>query len=192
MKGYPLLKVRDGNIETFSIKQLRSLLNAPNKRRFTGVRDYTYLLLLLETGIRLSEATAIQVEDVKQSEGVIFVRHTKNDFHRYVPIQAKMKEQLRRYMRLRGTCETNNLFVTLDGGAMQRQGLQSGHCPYCACRGNFIAGLPPNYLQLPPKVITSPEYENYDEGEMAAPCLFPRPRTTGARRLGEVEQRELF
>lgn len=124
MERYPLLKVRDGNIETFSLKQLRSLLNAPNKRTFTGVRDYTYLLLLLETGLRLSEATAIQVEDVKLSEGTIFVRHTKNDFHRYVPIQSKMREQLRRYMRLRGTCESNNLFVTLDGEGMQRQALQ--------------------------------------------------------------------
>lgn len=124
MKGYPLLKVRTGNIETFSLKQLRSLLNAPDKRTFTGVRNYTYMLLLVETGLRLSEATAIQIEDVKLSEGVIFVRHTKNDFHRYVPIQAKMREQLRRYMRLRGTCESNNLFVTLDGEAMQRQALQ--------------------------------------------------------------------
>ncbi|ASN06856.1 tyrosine-type recombinase/integrase [Virgibacillus necropolis] len=124
MAKYPLMKVRDGNIETFTLKQLRQLLNAPDKRTFTGVRDYTFMLLLIENGLRLSEATAIQLEDVKLSEGVIFVRHTKNGFHRYVPIQSKMKEQLRRYMRLRGTCETSNLFVTLDGEAMQRQALQ--------------------------------------------------------------------
>lgn len=124
MKGYPLLKVRDGNIQTFSMKQLRALLNATDKRTFTGVRDYTYMLLLLETGIRLSESAAILVEDVKMSEGVIFVRHTKNNFHRYVPIQAKMKEQLKRYLRIRGTAETEHLFVNLDGEAMQRTALQ--------------------------------------------------------------------
>ncbi len=124
MRGYALLKVRTGNIEAFSMKQLRQLLNAPDKRTFTGVRDFTYMLLLIETGIRLSESAQILVEDVKLSEGVVFVRHTKNNFHRYVPIQAKMKEQLRRYMRLRGTCETEHLFVTLDGEAMQRAALQ--------------------------------------------------------------------
>ncbi|GIP64027.1 hypothetical protein J32TS6_25820 [Virgibacillus pantothenticus] len=96
MNDNPLLKVRSGNIETFTIKQLGALLNAPNKRTFTGVRDYTFMLLLLETGLRLSEATAVLVEDVKLAEGLVFVRHTKNDFHRYVPIQAKMKEQLKR------------------------------------------------------------------------------------------------
>lgn len=124
MKGYPLLKVRKGNIEAFTMKQLRQLLNAPNRRTFTGVRDYTYILLLLETGIRLSESASILVEDVKLSEGVIFIRHTKNNLHRYVPIQAKMKEQLRRYLKLRGTCETNHLFITIDGEAMSRSGLQ--------------------------------------------------------------------
>lgn len=124
MKAYPLLNVRSANIETFSLAQLRKLLNAPDRRTFTGVRDYTYMLLLLETGVRLTESAAILVEDVKLSEGVVFIRHTKGNMHRYVPIQAKMKEQLRRYLRIRGTCETNHLFVTLDGRAMSRHSLQ--------------------------------------------------------------------
>lgn len=124
MEKYPLLKVRDGNIETFSIPQLRRLLNAPDRRTFTGLRDYTFMLLILETGLRLSEVTAIEVDDVKLSEGQIFVRHTKGHLHRYVPIQAKMREQLRRYMKIRGTCDTNRLFVTIDGTPMSRHSLQ--------------------------------------------------------------------
>lgn len=124
LKKYPLLKIRDGNIETFSMKQLRQLLNAPDRRTFTGLRDYTFMLLLLETGLRLSEVTAVQIDDVKLPEGQIFVRHTKGHMHRYVPIQAKMKEQLRRYMRIRGTCETERLFVTIDGEPMARSALQ--------------------------------------------------------------------
>ena len=124
MKKYPLLRERKGNIETFSLKQLRQLLNAPDKRTFTGLRDYTYMLLLLETGIRLSEAAGILLEDVKLSEGTIFIRETKNHFHRYVPIQARMKEQLRRYLKIRGTCETDHLFVTIDGTPMKRGALQ--------------------------------------------------------------------
>lgn len=124
MKGFPLLKVRAGNIEAFSLQQLRELLNTPDKRTFTGLRDYTFMLLIIETGLRLSEITAIELEDVKLSEGQIFVRHTKNHLHRYVPIQSKMKEQLKRYMRIRGTCETERLFVTIDGTAMKRNALQ--------------------------------------------------------------------
>lgn len=121
---YPLLQVRKGNIETFTMQQLRKLLNTPDKRTFTGIRDYTYMLLLLETGLRLSEVAEVRIEDIKFSENQIFVRHTKNGFHRYVPITEKMKQQLRRYLKIRGTCETDYLFVTIDGKAMKRQALQ--------------------------------------------------------------------
>ncbi|MCE7792630.1 tyrosine-type recombinase/integrase [Salipaludibacillus sp. CUR1] len=124
MHKYPLMKERRGNIETFTIKQIKALLNTPDLNTFTGQRDYTFMLLLLETGIRLNEATGILAEDIKMSEGVVFIRQTKNHFHRYVPIQSKMKEQLRRYLKIRGTCETEHLFVTLDGKPMTRSSLQ--------------------------------------------------------------------
>ena len=124
MKKYPLLKIRDANIETFSMKQIRQLLNAPNRRTFTGLRDYTLMLLLLETGLRLSEVAAVHIDDVKLAEGQIFVRHTKGHLHRYVPIQTKMRQQLRRYMKIRGTCETESLFVTIDGEPLARRSIQ--------------------------------------------------------------------
>lgn len=124
MEKYPLLKVREGNVETFTLKQLRQLLNAPDRRTFTGLRDYTLMLLLLETGLRLSEVTEIRLDDVKLAEGQIFVRHTKGHMHRYVPIQAKMREQLRRYIKIRGTCETDYLFVTIDGTPLKRSSIQ--------------------------------------------------------------------
>ncbi|MGP4061821.1 tyrosine-type recombinase/integrase [Halobacillus sp. H74] len=124
MERYPLLRERKGNVETFSMKQLRQLLNAPDRRTFIGQRDLTYMLLCVETGIRLNEAAGLLVEDVKLAEGSIFIRQTKNHFHRYVPIQSKMKEQLRRYLTLRGTCETDQLFITLDETALKRAAMQ--------------------------------------------------------------------
>ncbi|MFC7062762.1 tyrosine-type recombinase/integrase [Halobacillus seohaensis] len=124
MRKYPLLKDRKANIETFNLTQLKKLLNSPDLRTFTGQRDYTYLLLLVETGLRLNEVAGVLVEDVKLSEGQIFVRNTKNHLHRYVPIQSKMKEQLSRYLKIRGTCETGHLFVTIDETRMTRNALQ--------------------------------------------------------------------
>ncbi|MFJ8244762.1 tyrosine-type recombinase/integrase [Peribacillus asahii] len=124
MEKFPLLRERKGNVETFTVKQLQALFNAPDRRTFTGQRDYTFLLLLLETGMRLNEASGLLVEDVKLSEGLVFIRQTKNHFHRYVPIQAKMREQLKRYIQIRGTAECEHLFVTIDGTPMQRAALQ--------------------------------------------------------------------
>ena len=131
MHKYPLLKVRSANVQTFSMKQLKQLFNAPDKRTFTGQRDYTFMLILLDTGIRLNEATGILLDDVKLSEGTIFIRNTKNHFHRYVPISAKVQAQISRYLKIRGTCETDSLIVTIDETAMTRHGLQKivpKHC----------------------------------------------------------------
>nr|WP_246407173.1 tyrosine-type recombinase/integrase [Geomicrobium halophilum] len=124
MQKYPLMKERRSNVETLTTSQVKRLLNAPDLRTFTGQRDYTFLLLVLETGVRLNEAAGMLVEDVKLSEGQIFVRNTKNHFHRYVPIQEKMKQQLKRYIQLRGTCETEHLFVTIEEQALSRSHLQ--------------------------------------------------------------------
>ena len=68
-----ILRERVGNIEAFTVKQLQALLNAPDRRTFTGQRDYTFMLLLLETGIRLKEAEGKLVEGVKLSEGLVFI-----------------------------------------------------------------------------------------------------------------------
>lgn len=87
---FPLVRDRKNHVETFTVKQLHALLNATDKRTFKGQHDYTFMLLLLETGIRLNEASGILVEDVKLSEGLIFIRNTKKHYHRYVPIQAKI------------------------------------------------------------------------------------------------------
>lgn len=124
MEKYPLLKIRANYVETFTVKQLQQLLNAPDRRTFTGLRDYTFMLLLLDTGLRLSEAAAIEVKDVKLAEGLLFVRHTKGHMHRYVPLSAKMRAQLQRYIKIRGHAETDRLFVTLDGEPMSRYSLQ--------------------------------------------------------------------
>ena len=40
------------------------LFNQPNLRSFVGVRDYTLMLLLLETGIRVSELEGVCIQDI--------------------------------------------------------------------------------------------------------------------------------
>lgn len=129
-KNYPLVKDNAGHIETFSLKQVKALLAAPNKRTFTGQRDYTLMLLLLETGVRLNEVAQMNVEDVRLDEGAVLVREAKNRFARSVPIQSKMREQMRRYLKLRGTADTEALFVTLDGEPLRRRSIQTQIAKY--------------------------------------------------------------
>ncbi|MGX5621290.1 tyrosine-type recombinase/integrase [Bacillus cereus] len=50
------LKESQDNIEALSIDQLKTLLKQPNQRTYTGFRDYVLMMLLADTGMRISEA----------------------------------------------------------------------------------------------------------------------------------------
>ncbi|WP_027091951.1 tyrosine-type recombinase/integrase [Cohnella thermotolerans] len=48
----------------FTEAEVERILQQPNLRRFTGLRDYIIMLLLLDTGIRLSELSALLLSDL--------------------------------------------------------------------------------------------------------------------------------
>ncbi|WP_342540076.1 tyrosine-type recombinase/integrase [Heyndrickxia sp. FSL K6-6286] len=120
-----LLRERRKVIETFTRDQINKLLNAPDLKTFTGVRDYTILLILLETGIRASELIGIETDDIQWEDSMILIRNTKGHRERLVPFQSKMKTQLKKYLKIRGQCETDALFVTIDGTPLSKRQLQN-------------------------------------------------------------------
>lgn len=54
------------------------------------------LRLLLDTGLRISEALALRIEDVR--DGIVYVRHGKGDRERVVPYGRSLDAALRRYL----------------------------------------------------------------------------------------------
>ncbi|GIN27937.1 recombinase XerD [Bacillus licheniformis] len=108
-----LLKQKKEVVETFSRDQLKDLLRQPDLGTFTGFRDYTIMLLLIETGVRVRELTDICVKDIRWEDSQIRI-DGKGYKERLVPIQATMKRQLRKYVQIRGDVPNEALFVTID------------------------------------------------------------------------------
>lgn len=149
-----LLRDREPIITTYSTKQIKQLLSACDLQTFVGVRDYTVFLLLYDTGIRLSELTGIEVDDVYFVEEVIKIRSTKNNFERFVPLQKTLAAQLRSYLKIRGVCESNALFVTLDGTPISNRQTQNRFTYY----GNKV-GL--NNMRNSPHTMRHTFAKNY-------------------------------
>ena len=124
-KDVSLLKDKRNVIETFTKKDLRAMFSACDLTTFTGVRDYTIMLFLLETGIRLKELIQINVQDVDLDAGQVLVTDPKNQLERYVPIGATTCKQLRTYLRLRGYLETDALFVSVNNERLSRAQIQN-------------------------------------------------------------------
>lgn len=109
----PVLKAEKVIIQAFSEEEIARLLRQPDQSTFTGLRDYTVMLLLLETGMRISELVGIQMADVHIRDGNVLV-HGKGSKQRLVPIQSKMRQALQKYTKERGNALTDALFVTID------------------------------------------------------------------------------
>jgi len=99
------------------------LLRQPAQRTFTGLRDHTIMLLLLETGIRISELVSIALSDIHLREGTILV-NGKGAKQRWVPIQSKMRQVLQKYILERGSTLTDALFVTVDNTPLAISSIQ--------------------------------------------------------------------
>lgn len=124
MENVSLLKDRKHVIPTFSKEQLNTLFNQPDLTTFTGVRDYTLMMVFLETGIRVNELAGLCLSDIQWEDSLLRIRNAKTYRERLVPIQSEMKKQLKKYLSIRGVVESDALFVTVDGTPLLRRSIQ--------------------------------------------------------------------
>jgi integrase/recombinase XerD len=120
----PLVKSDHKLIPSFNKQQALQLLNQPNRNTFVGLRDYSIMMLLLETGIRIQELLSLQIQDVVFSENELRVHIGKGRKARRVPFQKTCANVLKMYIRERGDLQTNVLFVTLDNRPMHPRTIQ--------------------------------------------------------------------
>jgi len=94
-------------------------------KRPSALRDRALILVLLDTGIRASELTALKMRDYEPKRGQLIIHHGKGDKKRVVFLGSAAKQGLWRYLATRpGTKQDDPLFATREGAAMQRTGLR--------------------------------------------------------------------
>ncbi|MFE4525839.1 tyrosine-type recombinase/integrase [Cytobacillus firmus] len=125
VKTLKLVKQKKTVIQTFSREQIHLLLRQPNKATFTGLRDFTIMMFLLETGVRVKELCGIRINDINWNDGVVAIREAKGFKERNVPIQRIMKKQLANYLQIRGNLEHDILFVNIDNEPIAIRAVQS-------------------------------------------------------------------
>ncbi|MFA7467606.1 MAG: tyrosine-type recombinase/integrase [Desulfotomaculaceae bacterium] len=118
-------KARSARTEAFTEEQLRAILAAPDKSQFVGLRDYTFMLLLLDTGVRLSELVNIKLVDLKMVENEVVITEGKGCKSRRVFVSAKTKEMIKKHLRVRGDIPGNPyLFVSVEDKPMKQCNVQ--------------------------------------------------------------------
>ncbi|WP_332328481.1 tyrosine-type recombinase/integrase [Bacillus cereus] len=114
------LKEAQDNIEVLSIDQLKTLLKQPDQRTYAGFRDYVLMMLLADTGMRISKALNLQQEDIDFKTNVIELNanNTKNRKTRYVPISQNTSKLLRELLIEIEDFDTQHIFATVYGNTV--------------------------------------------------------------------------
>jgi site-specific recombinase XerD len=104
-------------VPTFTEAHIRSLLNVIDKSTSLGMRDRAVVLTLLDTGLRVSELTTLELEHVDLEAGMLKV-FGKGAKERLAPIGARVQRALWKYInqfRPEPALRTNSLFLTRNG-----------------------------------------------------------------------------
>lgn len=106
-----------------SVKEIEALISQPDCNSSHGMRDRAMLELLYATGIRVTELTSLNVEDVRLDMG--YIRCKSRTGARVVPLGKMAQEALDHYIKLRekiAAREEKALFLNYNGGRLTRQG----------------------------------------------------------------------
>lgn len=79
----------------FSCEEVKRLLKAPKP-----LRDRLLLGLIYDTGLRISEASSLLIDDIDLDRQVLYVRQSKSKHDRRVPISSHMVRGIGNYLKI--------------------------------------------------------------------------------------------
>lgn len=103
--------------------ELKALIKACNGNRLRDRRDEAIVRLLAECGLRASELTALDLDDIDLARGLAYVRRGKGGKGRIVPFGPQTARALDRYIRIRRTHPSAESTKALWLGARTRNAL---------------------------------------------------------------------
>jgi len=123
LKGWKLRKT-EPRIVNIPDTVLKGLLDTPNKKTFAGLRDYTLILIQLDTGIRPKEALSLSIEDVCFKQMLVNVKaaSAKTRVSRSLPISPITAQALKKLISAHHeSWRTDLIFCTHEGQPMDRR-----------------------------------------------------------------------
>jgi integrase/recombinase XerD len=110
-------------VSYLNAQETKALLAAPDLTTWIGRRDHALLLLIAQTGLRVSELTALTCHDIHLGAGAHVACHGKGRKDRCTPLTAETVKTLRSWLAERGT-DDGPLFPSRRGGPLSRDAVQ--------------------------------------------------------------------
>jgi site-specific recombinase XerD len=114
----PDKRARRAVVSYLSGVEIDALVAAPDRTTWIGRRDHALLVVALQTGLRVSELTALRRRDVVVGSGAHVRCHGKGRKDRATPLTAHTVAVLRPWLAERGGTDDEAVFPTRRGGAL--------------------------------------------------------------------------
>jgi site-specific recombinase XerD len=140
----PAKRAESRLVRHLTAEETQAILDAPDPTGRGGLRDRAMLHLCYAAGLRVSELTAVRVDDVKFQPQPNVLIHGKGRRERSLPLWKTTTVALRAWLAVRGTQAVPELFVSARGESLTRSGVEyilrkharkaTQHCPSLATK----------------------------------------------------------
>lgn len=119
----PAKKFSRSLVPFLSRAEVDALLAAPDQRTWFGRRDHALMLLAVQTGLRLSELTSLQADDIHLGTGAHVRVMGKGRKERCTPLSKNTRAVLTAWMREPARTQGQPLFPNARGGRLSAHGM---------------------------------------------------------------------
>lgn len=121
----PSKRFERGPVEFLAPDEAETLLAAPDIATWIGRRDRAFLLVALQTGLRVSELTSLRREDVRLGTGAHLRTFGKGRKTRCTPLRRDVARVLDAWLREQPSADPQHpVFPSVRGGPMSRDAVQ--------------------------------------------------------------------
>lgn len=110
-------------VRTLNHNQVKLLLDVPNRSTPAGYRNYVFMLLILDTGLRIEEALTLCIDGIYWADRIMRV-YGKGRKERLVPFSSILAFHMREYLEMRIETNYSEFFVSIDGHPLNRRTVQ--------------------------------------------------------------------
>jgi len=121
--------------------EIDALLAAPDQRTWLGRRDHALLLVAVQTGLRLSELTGLQTQDVHLTTGAHVRCSGKGRKERCTPLTKHTVAVLKAWLHESAKHPGEWLFPSVRGGRLSADAVQDLLAKYVAVAGRNCPSL---------------------------------------------------
>lgn len=125
IQALPAKRVEEPLVDYLTRTELQAVLDAPDRRSRSGIRDRAMLYLAYACGLRVSELIGLQLDDVNRP--AIDAIHVlgKGRRERVLPLWKETQTVVRDWLRIRPASEDQAVFLNARGEAIGRHGFAS-------------------------------------------------------------------